>query len=94
MVFVDQDWLKERLGNEDLVVVDCRFKLGDPDYGFQQFKKSHIPGAIFMDLEKDLSGEVKEHGGRHPLPLVKNRIFGLSAHNELCTLFIFFRVRR
>jgi thiosulfate/3-mercaptopyruvate sulfurtransferase len=68
MVFVEQDWLKERLGNEDLVVVDCRFKLGDPDYGFQQFKKSHIPGAIFMDLEKDLSGEVKEHGGRHPLP--------------------------
>lgn len=65
---VDSKWLNERLGDKDIRIVDCRFKLGNPDEGRLLYDQSHIPGAVFFDLEKDLSGTVKEHGGRHPLP--------------------------
>lgn len=52
----------------DVVIVDCRFQLGQPDAGRTAYEEGHIPGAIYLDLEKDLSGELGEHGGRHPLP--------------------------
>jgi len=50
------------------VVVDCRFSLADPGEGRRLFNQGHIPGASYVDLEQDMSGEVGEHGGRHPLP--------------------------
>ena len=65
---VDAKWLNERLEDENTRVVDCRFKLGNPDEGRLLYDQGHIPGAVFFDLEKDLSGTVEEHGGRHPLP--------------------------
>lgn len=50
-------------------VVDCRFVLGQPDAGRQAYLDSHLPGAVFADLEKDLSGAVVPgKTGRHPLP--------------------------
>jgi thiosulfate/3-mercaptopyruvate sulfurtransferase len=61
-------WLAEHQNDTDLVIVDCRFVMGQPDAGRQAYEEAHIPGAIYMDLEKDLSGPVREHGGRHPLP--------------------------
>ena len=61
-------WLAEHLNDRELVIVDCRFVMGQPEAGRQAYEESHIPGAIYMDLEKDLSGPVREHGGRHPLP--------------------------
>ncbi|WP_187296245.1 sulfurtransferase [Tepidibacter mesophilus] len=64
---VSVKWLKEN-NNEDLVVVDCRFDLQIPSYGKDSYLKGHIPNAIYMDMNKDLAGNVKAHGGRHPLP--------------------------
>src|SRR5699024_6726834 len=32
------------------------------------YENAHIPGAYFLDLEKDLSSAVGAHGGNHPLP--------------------------
>ncbi|MFC4601753.1 sulfurtransferase [Cohnella hongkongensis] len=61
-------WVLARLYEPDLVVVDCRFQLGQPEAGRKAYEESHIPGAVYMDLEKDLSGPLGEHGGRHPLP--------------------------
>ncbi|WP_409251120.1 sulfurtransferase [Bacillus sp. SCS-153A] len=63
-------WLKSHYLDEKVRVIDCRFKLGEPDYGKKLYKESHIPGAVYFDLEEDLSGEVKKHGGRHPLPKI------------------------
>jgi thiosulfate/3-mercaptopyruvate sulfurtransferase len=54
--------------SEDVVVVDCRFSLTDTQAGEEQYRESHIPGAHYLHLQRDLSGPVAEHGGRHPLP--------------------------
>ncbi|WP_175991262.1 sulfurtransferase [Bacillus sp. Marseille-Q1617] len=66
------DWLKKHLNDRNVRVIDCSFSLGDPSAGKTSYLKEHIPGAVYFDLEKDLSGHVKEHGGRHPLPNMKN----------------------
>ena len=55
---------------DDIVVLDCRFDLADPGAGARLFAQAHIPGALYIDLEKDLSAPKGEHGGRHPLPSV------------------------
>lgn len=65
---ISKKWLLARLYDENLFIVDCRFQLGKPDAGSQSYKEEHIPGALYMDLEKDLSGPIQKHGGRHPLP--------------------------
>nr|WP_255570812.1 sulfurtransferase [Cohnella sp. CFH 77786] len=61
-------WLLARLYEPDLVIVDCRFQLGNGEAGLNAYKEGYIPGAVYFDLEKDLSAPVAEHGGRHPLP--------------------------
>ncbi|MDJ0508220.1 MAG: sulfurtransferase [Crocosphaera sp.] len=65
---ISSEWLNSQLPNSNLIIIDCRFRLGDPDWGYQQYLNSHIPGAYYLDLDKDLSSPVKNHGGRHPLP--------------------------
>jgi len=63
--------LHELLGSgaANVRVVDTRWYLGRPGAGRQAYEAGHIPGALFMDLDTDLSDE---HGlgapGRHPLP--------------------------
>ncbi|QGQ99315.1 sulfurtransferase [Paenibacillus psychroresistens] len=65
---VSIEWLKANLFASDLVIADCRFQLGHVDAGRQAYGESHIPGAVYFDLERDLSAPIGEHGGRHPLP--------------------------
>jgi thiosulfate/3-mercaptopyruvate sulfurtransferase len=47
--------------------VDCRWELADPQAGRRAYLEAHIPGAAFLDVERDLSAPAG-HGGRHPLP--------------------------
>jgi thiosulfate/3-mercaptopyruvate sulfurtransferase len=47
--------------------VDCRWSLDDPGFGRRAYLAGHIPGAAFVDVERDLSAE-SGPGGRHPLP--------------------------
>jgi thiosulfate/3-mercaptopyruvate sulfurtransferase len=49
--------------------VDCRWELGDPAAGKRAYLSGHIPGASFLDVDRDLSGPPGVRG-RHPLPLV------------------------
>jgi len=58
-----QEWLVEHLTDANVRVVDCRFTLGKPQAGWEAYQNNHIPGAVFFDLEDDLSGELSEHGG-------------------------------
>jgi len=49
--------------------VDCRWELGRPGLGRELFLEGHIPGASFLDVERDLSAPPGgADGGRHPLP--------------------------
>jgi thiosulfate/3-mercaptopyruvate sulfurtransferase len=50
------------------VLIDCRFSLADAEQGRNLYLQGHIPGAYYLHLDEDLSGPVKKHGGRHPLP--------------------------
>ncbi len=47
--------------------VDCRWELGNPARGRELYLEAHIPGASFLDVDRDLSGPAGAHG-RHPLP--------------------------
>jgi thiosulfate/3-mercaptopyruvate sulfurtransferase len=61
--------LHTRLQEPNLVLLDCRFALEDPDYGARSHAEGHLPGAHYADLERDLSAPVvKGVTGRHPLP--------------------------
>jgi thiosulfate/3-mercaptopyruvate sulfurtransferase len=50
------------------VLFDCRFSLAEPGAGAALYRQGHIPGAVYLDLDRDLAGPVGKHGGRHPLP--------------------------
>ncbi|MGO4886482.1 sulfurtransferase [Anaerobacillus sp. MEB173] len=76
---VSVDWLAENIGNENIQIIDCRFELGKPDHGLNCYIEEHIPGALYFDLERDMSGKKEEHGGRHPLPNIDEFAEKLSA---------------
>ncbi|MFE4893710.1 sulfurtransferase [Peribacillus butanolivorans] len=65
---MEKEELLSLLNSRDIRICDCRFQLGAPDVGYIEYEKEHIMGAVYFDLEKDLSGQVEKHGGRHPLP--------------------------
>lgn len=65
---VSASWLYEHLDEAHIAIADCRFSLTEPQLGQQQYNISHISGASYFDLNKDLSSPVQQHGGRHPLP--------------------------
>jgi thiosulfate/3-mercaptopyruvate sulfurtransferase len=54
------------------VIVDCRFDLADTQAGERAYAGGHLPGAHYLHLDRDLSGDkVDAQGrfrGRHPLP--------------------------
>jgi thiosulfate/3-mercaptopyruvate sulfurtransferase len=60
-------WLRERLADPALRIVDCRYRLGEPGAGEALWRDGHIPGAAFLDLDRDLAAPPGERG-RHPLP--------------------------
>jgi thiosulfate/3-mercaptopyruvate sulfurtransferase len=64
---VEPDWLRARLGEPGLVVVDCRYVLGQPGAGRPKWLEGHVPGAAFLDVDAELAAEPGERG-RHPLP--------------------------
>jgi len=64
--------LAEHLSDPDWLVADCRFELGKPDAGLSAWREGHIPGAVHVDLERDLSAPVTARTGRHPLPAIED----------------------
>ena len=66
---LSSETLQENLENPTWAILDCRFYLQEPERGYQEYLKSHIPGAVYVDLDRDLSGEIiPGKTGRHPLP--------------------------
>ena len=80
--------LVEVMSKENVTIIDCRFDLMNKSYGEDRYLEGHIPGAVFLNIEKELAGEVKTHGGRHPLPSVKDihrtlQNKGVSPNNKI-----------
>jgi thiosulfate/3-mercaptopyruvate sulfurtransferase len=65
--------LANHLDDPNWAIIDSRFKLADPEQGQIDYQVSHIPGAVYADLNRDLSGPIIEGvTGRHPLPSVEH----------------------
>jgi thiosulfate/3-mercaptopyruvate sulfurtransferase len=61
---VDETWLARRA---DVVLADVRWYL-DGRSGRDAYDRGHLPGAVFVDLERWLAGAAARTEGRHPLP--------------------------
>lgn len=85
---VQAETLAVALGRPNLVILDCRFSLLDPNVGEQAYTRSHLPGAAYANLERDLS-DMGPHGeGRHPWPqaeglVAKLRRWGIEASSQV-----------
>lgn len=53
---------------EKILICDCRYDLVDSELGQRAYDAGHIPGAIYLNLGKVLSGASNGTNGRHPLP--------------------------
>ncbi|MGE5141068.1 MAG: sulfurtransferase, partial [Rudaea sp.] len=62
------DWLEDHLTDPAVRVVDVRWYLLDPQKGGEEYRRGHVPGAVFMNVDGDLAARVGEGPGRHPLP--------------------------
>lgn len=65
---VSAEDLAAQLGRDDLVVIDARAALADPDGAEAAYRAAHIPGARYAHLDRDLSDHRKRNAGRHPWP--------------------------
>ena len=64
---VSARWLREHIGVPSVRVLDARWYLGDRR-GIDEHARGHLPGAPFVDLDRDLAAPKGRGGGRHPLP--------------------------
>lgn len=72
---VSGDWLARHL--DEVVVVDTRWYL-DGRSGRAAYESGHIPGAVFLDIDRVASSPASREGGRHPLPSPENFAEGLG----------------
>lgn len=65
---VTAESLNAHLYEADLVLLDCRHDLLDPEAGRRAYEDGHLPGAQHAHIDRDLAGPVDGSNGRHPLP--------------------------
>jgi thiosulfate/3-mercaptopyruvate sulfurtransferase len=66
MSLISASELLERIHDPALRICDVRWWLADPGKGHRDYAAAHLPGAVFVDLDQDLTA--REGPGRHPLP--------------------------
>ena len=67
-MLVSVEQLREHLHDPRWCVVDVRHDLFDADAGIRAYREGHIPGAVFANIDTQLSGTKTGFNGRHPLP--------------------------
>jgi len=79
-------WLAERLATtppthdgRPLVVLDSRWYL-DGRSGLDAYRAGHLPGAVWIDLDRWLSTKAAPSDGRHPLPSPETFAEGMGRH--------------
>jgi thiosulfate/3-mercaptopyruvate sulfurtransferase len=67
-VLITATELTQRISADDPVtILDVRWQLAEPD-GRAAYEQGHIPGAVYVSLEDELSDHSVAGRGRHPLP--------------------------
>ncbi|WP_235837790.1 sulfurtransferase [Chitinasiproducens palmae] len=69
----------------NVLVCDCSYDLTNPAAGSASYRHAHIPGAVYVDLERTLSGQKTGRNGRHPLPApasLAEALSGLGANTD------------
>lgn len=66
MSLISPEELAERIDEPDLRIVDVRWYLGKPGAGRAAYDAGHLPDAIHLDIDDDLTA--RSGPGRHPLP--------------------------
>lgn len=56
---------------DPVTILDVRWRLDEPD-GRMRYQLGHIPGAVYVSLEDELSDHAVVGRGRHPLPSGRN----------------------
>jgi thiosulfate/3-mercaptopyruvate sulfurtransferase len=89
---ITAEQLVEFRANNPAVIIDCRHDLMDAQAGKNAYDAGHIAGAVFANLDTDLSGAKYDEGGvflgRHPLPktdalLAALRRFGINDDTQV-----------
>jgi thiosulfate/3-mercaptopyruvate sulfurtransferase len=52
---------------DPVTILDVRWRLDEPD-GRAAYRQGHLPGAVYVSLDDDLSDHAVVGRGRHPLP--------------------------
>lgn len=67
-VLITADELGRRLdAGEQITLLDVRWSLPEPD-GTAAYEAGHLPGAVYVSLDDELTDHSVEGRGRHPLP--------------------------
>jgi thiosulfate/3-mercaptopyruvate sulfurtransferase len=67
-VLITATELAQLLATDDPVtILDVRWQLTEPD-GQDAYERGHVPGAVYVSLEDELSDHTVAGRGRHPLP--------------------------
>jgi thiosulfate/3-mercaptopyruvate sulfurtransferase len=67
---IETSALAAHLDDPSVAIVDCRFDLKDTSAGERAYETAHVPGAVYADVDRDLSAPKTGTNGRHPLPEV------------------------
>ena len=67
-MLTNTETLAKHLHDPGWVIFDCRHELFDVAKGERLYREGHIPGAHFVSVDTDLSGDKTGMNGRHPLP--------------------------
>ncbi|KEG07899.1 mercaptopyruvate sulfurtransferase [Trypanosoma grayi] len=65
-VFLSVEDIADRL--TEYQVFDTRYSLDGKEYGVNEYLRSHLPRAMFVDVDEQLSGPLTGTTARHPLP--------------------------
>src|ERR1700678_3516461 len=65
---IDPAWLAVHLDDPRVRIADVRWYLPGGKRGADEYARGHIPGAAFVDLDRDLAAPPDRGPGRHPLP--------------------------
>lgn len=76
---ISVDELLSIIATDNVVIFDARFNLADAEVGRRAYQENHLPGAVYVHLDEQLSSPVTQTLGRHPMPDMQALAKWLSA---------------